>query len=164
MILLAYDGSDNAKDAIKRAGALFKGQPAVVLFIWEQYAEIVARAPAGFARSADSPDYQRLDEASSKYGEEEAEAGAALAREAGLEAMPRTAPRMGATAETILNEAEAVNADAIVLGSRGRGGIGTFLLGSVSHALLQSADRPVLVVPSPEVARQRAEKLRGRRS
>ena len=35
MIMIGYDGSDDAKDAIKRVGALFKGQPAVLLVIWE---------------------------------------------------------------------------------------------------------------------------------
>jgi nucleotide-binding universal stress UspA family protein len=160
MILLGYDGSDNAKDAIARAGVLFKGQPAAVLVVWEQYAEIVARAPAGFDRVAGNPEYARLDDASEKEAGQVADQGATLARDAGLDATPRTAPRSGAMAETILNEADAVDAEAIVLGSRGRGGIGSFLLGSVSHAVLQSADRPVLIVPSPSVARERAAKRR----
>jgi nucleotide-binding universal stress UspA family protein len=133
-----------------------------VLVIWEQYGEIVTRAPAGFDSTAGAEDYRRLDEASRNYAEQEAEEGAALARDAGLDATPRAFPRAGAMAETILNEADAVGADAIVLGSRGRGGIGSFLLGSVSHAVLQSADRPVMIVPSPDVARERAEKRRKR--
>ena len=162
MILIGYDGSDNAKDAIERAGALFKGQPATVLVIWEQYAEIVTRGPAGFGSTAtDLADYQQIDQASRQSAEQEAEQGANLARDAGLDATPRTFPRAGAMAETILNEADAVDADAIVLGSRGRGGIGSFLLGSVSNAVLQSADRPVMIIPSPDVARERAEKRRG---
>ena len=63
-------------------------------------------------------------------------------------------------ADTILSQADAVEADATVLGSRGRGGIGSFLLGSVSHAVAQSADGPVLIVPSPSVASERAEAAR----
>lgn len=161
MILLGYDGSDNAKDAVERAGVLFKGQAAVVLVIWEEYAEIVARAPAGFGRVTGEPDYERLDEANAKRADQVAEEGAALARHAGLDATPLTSPRSGAMAETILDQADEVNADAIVLGSRGRGGIGSFLLGSVSNAVLQSADRPVLIVPSPGVASERARKRRG---
>ena len=161
MILLAYDGSDNAKDAIGRAGVLFNGQPAVVLVVWEQYGEIVTRAPGDFSRVAGDVDYEELDDANAKRAEEVAEEGAALGRDVGLDSTPRTSPRSGAMAETILDEADAVDADAIVLGSRGRGGIGSFLLGSVSHAVLQSADRPVLIVPSPDVARERAQKRRG---
>jgi nucleotide-binding universal stress UspA family protein len=162
MILLGYDGSDNAKDAIERAGVLFKGQPAVALVVWEQYGEIVTRAPAGFSRVAGDVDYEQLDDANAKRAEEVAEEGAALGRDVGLDSTPRTSPRSGAMAETILDQADAVDADAIVLGSRGRGGVGSFLLGSVSHAVLQSADRPVLIVPSPDVARERAERRRGR--
>jgi hypothetical protein len=43
-----------------------------------------------------------------------------------------------------LAEADRVNADAIIVGSRGRSGLESALLGSVSHALLEHADRPVL--------------------
>ena len=59
-------------------------------------------------------------------------------------------------AETILSEADEVDAVAIVLGTRGLTGLKSLLLGSVSHALLQHTDRTVIVVPSPEVAAERA--------
>ena len=59
-------------------------------------------------------------------------------------------------AATILAEADDVGASAIVLGSRGLTGMKSLPLGSVSHAVLQHAERPVIIVPSPEVAHQRA--------
>jgi nucleotide-binding universal stress UspA family protein len=62
--------------------------------------------------------------------------------------------------ETIPSEADEVAADAIVLGTRGLTGLKSLMLGSVSHAILQHADRPVIVVPSPEVAARRAARLR----
>jgi nucleotide-binding universal stress UspA family protein len=161
MILIGYDGSDNAKAAVQQASALFPGQSAVVLSIWEPFADVVARAPAGFGGAAGITDYERLDDASRKFAEQQAEEGAALARDGGLDATARIGPRSGAMAPTILDQADELDADAIVLGSRGLGGVGSFLLGSVSHGVLQSADRPVVIVPSPDVARERSEKRRG---
>ena len=46
-------------------------------------------------------------------------------------------------------------ASAIVMGSRGLTGLKSLLLGSVSHAVLQRADRTAIVVPSPAVADSR---------
>lgn len=52
----------------------------------------------------------------------------------------------GSPAEIILNYAKEQDADVIVIGSRGLGGIREFVLGSVSHNVVQSARIPVLVV------------------
>jgi hypothetical protein len=41
------------------------------------------------------------------------------------------------------------------MGSRGLTGLKSLLLGSVSHAVVQRADRTVIIVPSSEVARSR---------
>jgi nucleotide-binding universal stress UspA family protein len=55
----------------------------------------------------------------------------------------------------ILTEARDEDASAIVIGTRGLTGVKSLLLGSVSHAVLQHADRTVVVVPSAEVASAR---------
>ena len=85
--------------------------------------------------------------------------GAQLANEAGLKAEPATDEQGESVAEAILSSADKLDADMIVLGSRGLGGVGSLLLGSVSHRVLQHADRPVLVIPSAAVAARR-HKLR----
>ena len=46
--------------------------------------------------------------------------------------------------------AERMNADLIVIGSRGLGGVTSALLGSVSKGVLKHAERPVLVVRAAE--------------
>jgi nucleotide-binding universal stress UspA family protein len=55
----------------------------------------------------------------------------------------------GATAETIVREADRLNADLIVLGSHGHGAIRRALLGSVSEHVLHHARRPLLILPAP---------------
>jgi len=52
----------------------------------------------------------------------------------------------GDAAEEIVELARARDADLIVVGSRALGSLAATLLGSVSHAVVHGADRPVLVV------------------
>ena len=159
MILIAYDGSDDAKAAIEQAASLVPGHPATVVTVWEPYIQMLTRYPAPGALLL-SDNSGEIDDASRAAAEDKAEEGAALARSHGLEAGARALAREASIAETILAEADRANASAIVVGSRGLGGLGSLLLGSVSHALIQGADRAVVIVPSPKVARKRNEKRR----
>ena len=52
----------------------------------------------------------------------------------------------GYAAREIVNDAQEVDADVIVMGSRGRGDIAGLLLGSTAHKVIHLSDRPVLVV------------------
>jgi nucleotide-binding universal stress UspA family protein len=52
----------------------------------------------------------------------------------------------GYAAREIINDADEVNADVIVMGSRGRGDLAGLLLGSTAHKVIHLSDRPVLVV------------------
>ena len=58
----------------------------------------------------------------------------------------------GKAAQAILQAAERLLADSIVLGSHGKGGAYRALLGSVSEEVVRHAHRPVLVVPSSKEA------------
>jgi nucleotide-binding universal stress UspA family protein len=154
VILIAYDGSVDAQAAIDRAGELMKGQPAMVLTVWERLVDVVARTGAGMPIG--EVDYDRLDRSSRDQALQRAEEGAERAQRAGLKPRARTSVRENSIAGTILAQADDVGASAIVMGSRGLTGLKSLLLGSVSHDVLQHADRPVIVVPSPEVAAERA--------
>ncbi|MGO9496678.1 MAG: universal stress protein [Solirubrobacteraceae bacterium] len=153
MILIAYDGSKDAQSAIEVAGQLMAGVPTTVLSVWEPFVDVLARTGLGIGPG--EIDFDGLDKAYEESARELAAEGTQLAARAGLNAQPRTRARHTTIAATILAEADELGASAIVLGSRGLTGIKS-LLGSVSHAVLQHADRPVLVIPSSEVAHERA--------
>ncbi len=59
-----------------------------------------------------------------------------------------TSIRLGAPAEVLLDEAERLDADLIVVGTRGRGGLVELLLGSVSRSVAARSTRPVAIVPA----------------
>ena len=154
MILIAYDGSDDAKAAIEHAARLFPGERVTVLTVWQRFVDTLARVGGGGALVVD---YGEIDRESEAGARERASEGAALANQAGLDAEPRTGVVDTSIADAILSEAAALEASAVVCGSRGYTGLKSLMLGSVSHHVLQHADLPVVVVPSPAVARARAE-------
>jgi nucleotide-binding universal stress UspA family protein len=154
VILIAYDGSADAQAAIDSAGELMKGQPATVLTVWERLVDIVART--GAATAIGDVDFESLDQSSEKQARERADEGAERAKRAGLDPRARASVREDSIAATILAQADEVGASAIVMGTRGLTGLKSLLLGSTSHSVLQHADRPVVVVPSPATASERA--------
>jgi nucleotide-binding universal stress UspA family protein len=154
VILIAYDGSDDAKAAVEQAGKLFPGQAATILTVWQRFIDTMARAGGGFAVSVD---YDDIDKAAEDDAKKRAAEGAELATAAGLNGTPDTTVVELSVADTILAEAAATSAAAVVCGSRGYTGVKSVVLGSVSHHILQHADRPVVVIPSPEIAKARAE-------
>lgn len=159
MILICYDGSTDARAALGRAAELFSGRAATVLTVWQPYAQVIAREGLGFGTVSAGDDPPAIDEASRRFAEDTAHEGARLAGEAGMAASPCVREQMTTAARAILGEAEKLGADAIVLGSRGRTGLKSLLLGSVSHEVIQHADRAVVVVPSQAVAASRARRL-----
>lgn len=147
MILIAYDGSPDAKAAIERAGELFTGQPATVLTVWEPFVDMMARTGSGLSVSPGIVDFGEIDKVHERDARARADEGVELADDAGLNAQPRTRAAVTSTAAAILEEADEVGAGAIVVGTRGLSGFKSMLLGSTSHHVVQHAHRPVLIVP-----------------
>jgi nucleotide-binding universal stress UspA family protein len=158
MILIAYDGSPDARSAVEQAGLLAAGEETTILVVWETFAEVMTHAGIGIAPGI--ADYDEIDRNSAEVAQKLAAEGVELANKAGLKAQPRVRAQEQTVAHTILEAANDVDAREIVMGTRGLTGVKSMLLGSVSHAVLQHADRAVTVVPSPAVAAERAAALR----
>jgi nucleotide-binding universal stress UspA family protein len=156
MILICYDGSPDSRSAIAHAGKLMPGETATVLTVWESFIDVMTRTSAGIGYWTQEMNLEEIDADSEQSARARADEGVKHARRAGLNPQPLTSVRGATTAYTILAKADEVEANAIVLGTRGLTGVKSLLLGSVSHAVLQHADRPVMVVPSPEIAAKRA--------
>ncbi|HLH69672.1 MAG TPA: universal stress protein, partial [Candidatus Dormibacteraeota bacterium] len=61
----------------------------------------------------------------------------------------RTVERDGRPATVIREVADEEEADLVVVGRRGRGRVVELLLGSVSHELSHTCQRPLLLIPTP---------------
>ena len=135
-LLLCYDGSEDAKRAIEVAGAVFAGQSALVVTVWQPVPAI------------------EPDRASTEAAGRVAEEGARLALEAGMKAEPVAAVARGPIPTTIVEIADRHDAEVIVMGSRGLTGLRSALLGSVSSAVAHRADRPTLIIRRPSEKRR----------
>lgn len=132
-IVLAVDGSDQAKGAIAAAIDLATKSRGEVLVVHVHDVGIVSRETVDL----------------------ESEFDARLLTEAALEVVTRAgvsarselrAAQSADVAKEILHAARGFGADTIVLGSRGLGDFAGLLLGSVAHRVIQQADCPVVVV------------------
>jgi nucleotide-binding universal stress UspA family protein len=148
-ILVAYDGSPEARAALARAAALFPGRPAVIATVWEPGLASVVPDPAGIggpAAPVDLGQVAEVDEIMSKRAASIAAEGVARAAEAGVRATPVASEDEGNVAETITAIADDHDVDVVVVGSRGHSGLKARLLGSTSESILHHCRRPVLVV------------------
>lgn len=138
-ILLAYDGSKASNKALDKAVELAKAAPGSVLHVVHAFefprffiGEALAPLPASVNKDYYDLAVQTTEEVKQRLEGEGLHVQVELLQ--------------GSPAEVILNYAKEHGMDAIVIGSRGLGGIREFVLGSVSHNVVQSARIPVLVV------------------
>jgi nucleotide-binding universal stress UspA family protein len=143
-VLFCYDGSEGSKTALTAAAELIKPADAVVLTVWTPAAVQLARAGSFIVAI---PNEGEVDDQEAASAQEIAEEGAAGARRRGYNAVARVAETGESVVRTIDQVAEEIDAGLIICGQRGRGAIGSALLGSVSHALAAHTKRPVLIAP-----------------
>jgi nucleotide-binding universal stress UspA family protein len=102
---------------------------------------------SGLSYAAPDPETMAMvDRLEEDRARDAAEAGTALARELGATAEPHSVPDDVDVAETLAGVADARDAAAVVVGSRGLGRVKSALLGSTSRKLMQHTKRPVVVV------------------
>ncbi len=151
-ILIAYDGSEDARHAIAEAAALLGRSHAIVVYV-RQPVESVAAHLEGHPVLEE---VRKIAAADRDAAERLAGEGAELARDVGFTAEARVASSIGGVGDAIVAAADETAAAVIVMGSRGRRGLRSLLLGSVSHHVAHHARRPVLILPSPALAAARA--------
>jgi len=131
-ILLAVDGSDESKKAIKTAIALAGVSNGEMLVVH------VHAKDMGFQVTDDiesRPEAEML-----------VEAAVDLVQKAGVSVVgDLRAARTDHVAKEILDAATSFGADVIVVGSRGLGPLSEMLLGSVAHKVVHLAHCPVLI-------------------
>lgn len=150
-LLIAYDGSPNARSAVEATGALFPGAEAIVFYARQPMESLAAHLQGHPALDG----LDGLDAAMLDASERVAADGAELARTHGLRAEPLVSSTVASASEAIISAAEARDAGLIVLGSRGLRGLTATVLGSTSANVLHHATRPTLVIPSDAVAQAR---------
>jgi nucleotide-binding universal stress UspA family protein len=140
-ILVAIDFSEHTDSLLRHATELARATGAALTLL-----HVAAPDPA-FVGLAAGP--QSVRDARAHTLDLEHRELARMAEALQKDGIPgRALLRTGATVEKILDEAERLSADLIVVGSHGRGPLGTTFVGSVSRRLLHHAACPVLVVPA----------------
>jgi nucleotide-binding universal stress UspA family protein len=142
-ILIAYDGSDGGREALEQGLQLARRARATAIVVYVRHAPLPI---------VGDPFYERALSRELHHGRDVLAEARLYA--AAYAIVPETELLEGDAAEQILELARARDAELIVVGSRGRGAVAEALLGSVSHAIVHGADRPVLV------ARRRARRER----
>jgi nucleotide-binding universal stress UspA family protein len=145
-ILICYDGSPSAAHALSVAQETLGHKDAILLHVWNPPTEVLADAFS--TRSADSgPSDAALEALALQRAQEVSDQGRELAAGLGLNVEVRQARNDSSIWQTILDAAEAVDAELIVVGTYGATAVQSNLLGSVSNALALHSERPVVVVP-----------------
>ncbi|GAB3212188.1 universal stress protein [Nocardia tengchongensis] len=160
LMLITYDGSENARRAVEYAGRFLAANRAVVLTAWEPMVRQAARLSglSGVMQPEWVTDDEIEDVAFVDARNINAE-GVRLAKLAGLNAEARTVECTTTIWNAIVETADELDVDIIVAGTRGATGIRALMHSSVADAVLKHCHRPVLMVPP---GREPAPKPAGR--
>ena len=144
-IVVAYDGSDHAVDAVMKARDFALADPEVRIHVVFVTTHPNAQLPASFNNSSFDPEQYLLsvEDVMDLYNRTKAGLGVAIEGvedQVSIDVIPGYTP-----ADDIIEFAKEVEADLIVMGSRGLGAI-RGVIGSVSYAVLRESTIPILVI------------------
>src|ERR1700754_2303583 len=122
-VLLCYDGSEDAKNAIAEAANLLKARPALVLSVVQD-----ASAVPPFAWLAPGGGLEDLLAEAQKAGAKIAAEGVEVATGAGFQATPLVSETSEPVWAAVVGAAEEHDVAAIVMGSRGLSGVKSALI------------------------------------
>ena len=134
-IVLALDGSDEARNAIPVATELAEKEEAKLVIAH------VLQYPAAKGGEVPPPGEDEIRAEIKQQAED-------LSTRGILVEVEFADSVLGGPAHAIVDIADRTGADLIVTGTRGRTSVAGVLLGSVTHRLLHIAKRPVLAVPA----------------
>lgn len=150
-MLIAYDGSEEARRAIEWAGSLLSVHTAYILTAWEPLQRQAART-AG-ASGMMQPDWDSsVDDGDPAHEEAQriCREGVEVAASVGFTAEPYLVESETTIWSAIVDAARDLDAGVIVSGTRGNSGLRGLLSSSTADAVLKHAGRPVLIVPPPK--------------
>src|SRR4051794_18430117 len=149
-VVVAYDGSAAAAEAVRQAAALFPEREAIVATVWEPGLATMASPSidlmGGGTALPDPETAKAVDNAEQDHAVRVAHEGAELARSLGLTAEPHPIADEADVSDTLIALADERGAGGIVVGSHGVTGLRSHLVGSVARKLIQHSSRPVIVV------------------
>ena len=146
-LVIAYDGSDEFALVLSKAAPMLAPRHALVVVVWEAGVpyELFAMPRDVTPAPVHVDTAVKLDRVLLEGAQKLAQRGAALAREAGFDAIGLAVADELTIPETIVHIANERDAEGILVGSHGRG-LSKLLLGSTSEGVLRKTDRPVVVV------------------
>lgn len=149
-IVVGVDGSDHAAAALDWAMALARSTEAEIIAVFAIPPPNYLEYGAGYGAPVTPPELDPEWRLSMKRSFEQD--WCAGLRASGL--AYRTMFEDGRAPEVIADVAEREDADLVVVGRRGLGGVAELVLGSVSHALSHHCSRPVVLITRRAVAKR----------
>lgn len=140
-LMIAVDGSNESLEAVRKGLSLVQGG------LRAEIALVQVQEAASFLELA-TQDSDAIAAAAVEAGEHLMASAASLLETAGVPFSMEVA--LGEPSTVLVDIADQLNADMVILGARGMGAIQSVLVGSVSKAVISRCSKPVLVVKLPE--------------